>query len=744
MSARQLRTNFSKGELSPLMEGRPDLAPYFEGTQKAENWYLLRQGGLDRRPGLRMLHEIKDVTKDTILLPFEASVDDAFEIEVGDLYMRFYKNKQLIMSGGTPVEVVSPYGINEIRIIHFTQSVDVMFIFHPNIPQHTLSRVSDTQWVLAPAVYPSPPSFEDDTNISGGASVTAGAATGTDIAFVASSAIFLEGDVGRVIISGTSQATITGFGESAGDTTSPNTTVRASITTIFPLTAIHNWKLKLSPQSDLDVDKKQPVGTIVNGVAAKNAFRAADVGKFIAIWGGVIKITTVTDAKNIIGEILSILGGTDEDNPENAVAGSWTLEVSSWSPINGYPRTGEFYSGRQGQASTPGQPTSWWLSAPDDFYNYAVGTTADRAVDFTMAAKRLNRIEWLADNRDLFIGTTGSEHRAQGGKSDEPIGGDSVPLVRKFGDNGSAPIQPATLGRQLIHIDRSRRKVFAISFDIEQDDYEATELTGASEHITDTGIRLGPLAVAFRPDPRLYFVREDGTLITLTYFKAEKVVGFTRLITDGAFEAVCAIPKPSGNRHDEVAVIVRRTINGQIKRFVEIFEDEHESLVDRKWKSLQTDCSGVYRGAPVNTITDVDWLIGETVQVIADGSYIGTRIVSSIGEIALDDLYSEVEFGLPYISTMISMRPAIQNQVIEGLERTWSELFVRLYNTIGGHVNGQPIVYEEQQLIDMFSGDKKLTDELNWDTERRVTVEQRDPYPMTLLSVFGELQFGGS
>jgi hypothetical protein len=166
--SRRLLTNFSKGELSPRLEGRPDLATYFEGASAIENFILLRQGGLERRSGTRFITEVKFSDKDTILIPFESSVSHSYVIEVGNKYMRFYSDGSPIMSGGVPVEIVTPYTEGWLRFLHFTQSVDVLFIFAVGFNQHTLSRVSDTEWFLSPIVYDPPPSFEADTDISQG------------------------------------------------------------------------------------------------------------------------------------------------------------------------------------------------------------------------------------------------------------------------------------------------------------------------------------------------------------------------------------------------------------------------------------------------------------------------------------------------------------------------------------------------------------------------------------------------
>lgn len=165
--ARRLYSNFSKGELSPLLDGRPDLAGYFEGGRTALNWYLLRQGGLVRRPGSRFANTTAFSTLDSILIPFEFSVDDAFVLEFGDHYIRFYKDDLRIESSpGLPYELVSPYGAENLRTIHVTQSADVLFIFHPLYQQRRLSRIADTNWVIQPISYRPPPSFEADTDIS--------------------------------------------------------------------------------------------------------------------------------------------------------------------------------------------------------------------------------------------------------------------------------------------------------------------------------------------------------------------------------------------------------------------------------------------------------------------------------------------------------------------------------------------------------------------------------------------------
>lgn len=740
-TARRLITNMAKGELDPLLEGRPDLASYFEGASKLENWIVLRQGGVTRRPGLLKITEVRDSDKDTILLPFEAEVDEASVIEMGDGYARFIKNKQTIISGSLPVEIATPYTEDQIRNIHYAQNVDVMFLLNPEVPQQRLISASDTSWSISAMMFNPPPTFEADTDISGGTvTLTPSATTGAGVTFTASSAVFLSADVGRQIIFGASRGTIVQLGPSAASP-SPNTVVLVDIIDAFPNTSAipaGSWFLRLSPQTALNVAVGSPVHASTTMTTTEDTFRAADVGKYVSALGGLAKIITFNTAQSVIADLLSVM--PDVSSP--AAAGTWTLEVPSWSAALGYPRTPEFYQNRFAQASTFAQPTTFWLSASDLYDDYAVGTTAERAIQYTMATRGLNRIEWLADNTALMIGTAGSEHAATSGKSDEAMGGDKVPLVDRISSEGSFSVQPIIASKRVIFVDRSRKRIFVIAFDIEEDGPTPIELTAAAGHITGTGVRLGSMAFVKRVNPTIYIVREDGQLLALTYYPKEKVIGFTRLVTQGTFEAVAAVPKAGGGS-DQVYVVVKRTINGQVKRFIELFEEDADDMQDRAWTSLNTDCAVTYNfgGTPTTVLTGLDHLEGEEVYAVVDGQRYEVHTVNA-GQITLMESGSmNAEVGLYYSSEGATMRPAVEGLMVEGLSRSWSDLSIRVKDTLGGKVNGVELQYAATLDQTLFTGDKTVNPQ-GLDTDGRIEFQQHAPYPMTILALFGTCNFG--
>ena len=144
----------------------------------------------------------------------------------------------------------------------------------------------------------------------------------------------------------------------------------------------------------------------------------------------------------------------------------------------------------------------------------------------------------------------------------------------------------------------------------------------------------------------------------------------------------------------------------------------------------------------ITTLTGLGHLEGMLVDVVADGGYIGTKTVAG-GIITLEEAATEIEVGLHYNSLGRTMRPAIPDQVIEGIPRSWDKLWLRLYETRGGRINGEAIDYPADPLgtMPLYTGDVAVTG-MGWDTDGRVTIEQLLPYPMTVLALFGTLSLG--
>jgi hypothetical protein len=100
-------TSFASGELSPRLMGRQDLSFYANGAEEMQNFMALPHGPAERRPGTRFVAETKDSSKASRLLPFEFSVTQAYALEAGDKYFRFFKDQGQIVVADTDAAVAN-------------------------------------------------------------------------------------------------------------------------------------------------------------------------------------------------------------------------------------------------------------------------------------------------------------------------------------------------------------------------------------------------------------------------------------------------------------------------------------------------------------------------------------------------------------------------------------------------------------------------------------------------------------
>lgn len=196
MKASPVKDAFNAGEFSELTAARVRFEKYPNALKVCENMIPLVQGGVTRRTGTMFVAESKDSSKKSILIDFEYSITQAYILEFGDQYIRFYMDRGRIESPpGTPYEIVSPYLEAELFDLKYTQSADILYITHPNHAPRKLSRAGHASWTLTTINFKDGPYLPTNTTA---VTIALGATTGTTTA-TASSALFAATDVGRHI-----------------------------------------------------------------------------------------------------------------------------------------------------------------------------------------------------------------------------------------------------------------------------------------------------------------------------------------------------------------------------------------------------------------------------------------------------------------------------------------------------------------------------------------------------------------
>jgi len=417
----------------------------------------------------------------------------------------------------------------------------------------------------------------------------------------------------------------------------------------------------------------------------------------------------------------------------------WTGSTISFtsnpfSGTTGYPGCVEFHEQRLCWAGTTAYPQTIFMSKSADYENMDTGTGADDdAIELTIAASQVNAIRWMSSGKILAIGTTGGEWKLGSMESSEPIQPDNVQVKRQT-THGSANIEAEQAGRSLLYVQRSGRKVRNFQYNYEVDGYISNDMSLLAEHLTnDTTIK----QIAYQQEPNgiLWCVLNDGDLLGLTYLQEHDVYAWHRHETIGNYESIAVIPGNDGS--DEIWVVVNRTIGGNPRRFIEVFQSaEFDTLED----CFYVDSGLTYAGSGVTTVSGLDHLIGETVALFGDGVYSGTTVVNASGEVMFSTTVSKATVGLPYTATL----ETIDLPIGTGLVKKISTLHVRFFKTAqatyGPDTSSLDDISFTESGTTPYTGDVTLDFQKGYDSEQTIVIQSAEPYPFSVSGVLVEIE----
>jgi hypothetical protein len=482
---------------------------------------------------------------------------------------------------------------------------------------------------------------------------------------------------------------------------------------------------------------------------AVGGFRPSDVGSFLSLNGGLIRIHTVVDTTHVNGEIVRELSSTAA-----AVAGAWSLESPAWSDTLGWPQAVVLYEGRLYFGGTAKFPQDIWGSKVDGFNDFFVGTNPEDAVHFSIVDSAgnitLNVLNWLMPAENILTGTSHGEYRLIG-SGDDPITAGTPPRARLQSSYGSdGDVMPIKVDQALLFPHRKGSKLREITLDPAGNTrYQTRDLTILAGHLLEKH-RLVELAYSSEPLSSVWGVRADGVMVVLTYDAREEVAGWWQFRTDGAVESVAVIPHPTQNR-SQVWLVVNRTAG----RFIEVLDEEALMVYNQTqyalgeedqtgaWEGLTVDAGVVYNGVATTTLTGLTHLNGQTVDIVGDGAVFPQQVVAG-GQVTLPLPVRSAFVGLHYEAEAETLPPELPQGTISRKMKRWVELMVMLDGTLGLEVQGEAldICRTPSQPMDHgvrpYTGDA-FVDTYGWDTDITITFAQRQPLPATVLGVVGQL-----
>jgi len=785
-------TNFQAGELSPRLEGRIDLQKYSSGAQKLENMLVFPQGGITRRPGTKYAGTSKDGGK-VRLIPFEFSDEQAYVLEFGANYIRYFKDGGILTeatetisgatqanpvvltitgtslvngdrifvkdvagmtelnnreftvankttntielsgidgtgftaytSGGTAgkiVEDTTTYTEAQVFELNFVQSADVLYLAHKDHEPAKLTRTTATSFTLTDIDFIDGPWLDENTTDT---TMYFSAETGT-VTVTASAPVFSSDDVGRFIR--TREILEIAHDEwAAGTSYVNNATVR------------YNGHVYRQVTGSTETSGNTPPVHLTGTETYGNIDWEYRHDEF-----GHVRITAFTSATVVTAVVHEDQYGNDTLPDSSVGSGNantrWSL--GAFGGDQGYPRAVAFYEERLYFAGTTGQPQTIFGSKTADFENMTPGTNDDDAINITIASGQVNVIRHMIPGRFLQIMTTSSEFTLSGGTGTQPVTPTSVNVLRET-TFGSGDVRPLRAGASTIMVQKGLEKVKEVTFDLDTDGLVGRDLTILAEHLTRGGVT--DMVWQQEPELVLWFVHSDGTLVGLSYDPQNQTIGWHThpMGNSGIVESITAIPSGA---EDQVYLSVKRTINSATVRHVVFMENIYfgTDVAD----AFYVDSGLTYDSSATTTISGLNHLEGETVQILADGSAHPDKVVSG-GVVTLDRSASTVHVGYSYDSKMQTLRleAGADDGVSQGKIKRIHGVTVRFIDTVGAEVGPDEdgldrIPFRDSSMamdeaVPMFDGDKEITFPSGYDNDARVFVRQTQPLPMTILAV---------
>ena len=726
-----VQTNFTTGELDPLLRARIDLKSYENSLETAQNVFCQPQGGITRRSGTRYLNSLPSISDTFSTATAQAGAASTITLAVAaSASNSFYSYMYVVITSGTGVgqtrQITSYVGATRVA------TVSTAWVTTPDATSvYRIYNSADLGVRLVPFEFSTSDSYmlcfiNNQAYIyKNGALITN--INGTGLNYLDTSSVGLFGPRLNEMSWTQSADTLIVTHEDMN----PVKIVRGASDSLWTASALTFDSI---PKYAFTLAYTNPAGTItpsaisgkVKITASSAVFSAGNVGQYInAEPQGRAKIVQflTTTTVNVVTEFPFF--------DLTAIAnGNWDIESGYedvWSSTKGWPRTVSFHQGRLYFGGSRSRPSTIWGSIVGLFFDFEpTEGLDDDALEATLDTNTFNAITDIISGRDLTIFTTGGEfYVPQNGL--EPI----TPLsffVQSTSRNGSKPgIRVQQLEGGVIFVQRQGKSLSEIAYSDTQLTYVTSKISLLSGHLLKTPKRMALRRAVDTDENDLLLIvnSDDGTLASYSLMRSQNVIAPSELVTaQGSFIDV-------GVDITTIYTVVKRTISGVDQYYVE--KVEHGLLTD----SVKT--GGV--AASVSMLH----LVGKEVNVILDGIVQANQTVAAGGTVTFPrSSTTSYEVGLPITvqATTMPIDLKIQAGTRLGFKKRIVEVNALVLETQNMVINGIEIPFRSFDTpstldadVPEFTGTKVLNGILGYSNEAKITITQSAPLKFTLLGM---------
>ena len=429
---------------------------------------------------------------------------------------------------------------------------------------------------------------------------------------------------------------------------------------------------------------------------------------------------------------------------------------------NGYPSVPGFFQQRLVLAAPTGAPETFYMSQPGKYFNFntSIITQPTDAITGTLVSGQLNTIKsMIPQTSGLLVLSDRASWVINGGTGNGSAVSPSTIVANAQSFVGTNDVPPIVVNYDVLYMQSKGSAVRDSSYNIYANVFTGTDISILSSHLF-YGYQILEWAWAEEPFKVVWAVRNDGTMLTLTFLKEQEFIGWAHSITQGSFNSVCAVTEltTTAGEVDAVYAVVSRTVNGNTVKYIERFaERTYPNGVIDAWT---VDAGIQYVGSPTTSFSGAEHLAGLTVTGLADGQPITPFTMPTNGQFTLPSAAGKVTVGLAFTANLQTLGIDIGDPTIQGKLKKIPDVTVRVVQTLGlsigsdfdhlvpmqdlirGNVSKMLSGLENQVITDLVNGDANTILDPTYNIPGQYCIQQSLPYPATILGVIPNLEVG--
>lgn len=254
----------------------------------------------------------------------------------------------------------------------------------------------------------------------------------------------------------------------------------------------------------------------------------------------------------------------------NWTCGTYARTADFISTSADYPQAITFHEQRLIYGGIASRKNEFKASKAGAFTNHTAGSNATDAFSYVAAERRMNEIRTMLGN-DKFLAMGCSDGSLKvAGPNESALAPNNPPIVKAIDNYGVGRVTPVLIEKDIIYAQKDLKKIRAISYELEAQDYLPDDLCKLADEILRG--RVKQMAYQEGNPGVLWIVLWDGGLVGLTRDTKEGILAWHKHSTKTGhkFKSVSVTPDALGN--DTVWFVVERLINGNTKYFIETMD----------------------------------------------------------------------------------------------------------------------------------------------------------------------------